>query len=487
MAVDVGGTASDEESLTRQETVGEQGVNRRFDTREKFEIGNNDDESMVSNGTNGTNQRRRFGVSLVILICACVSFVAGAYFSRAQGLIGIGRGSVDLGELDEDEMSVYELKEQGREGYRDWIESHKDLELSDFKQWTKEHDLIRDEMLGRMKMGKTRRNGHDIKSKMMKKVGKDWSREDFMSHFNDTMDGKFMPNDMTPMKHLKPPAKKIQQEKEANTNDGNDDDDDNADEDEDEDEGEDEGEIVEETDIDEKDFVVLARMNHDTSSFTEGLSFHEGIMYETTGLWGKSKVIRTQLSDNKILASKNLDAKYFGEGSTYYGDNKLIEITWKAGTGFIFDATTLDLIRQFEYKTSNGEGWGITHDPINKLFYVTDGSTYLHVWDDETLIENKRIPVTDENGHPIKHLNELEYTSKGVLANIWYSTDIILIDPLTGKVKKRFDFSSLKAENGRGDVLNGISTTHEDGIFFVTGKNWHTIYRVKIKAWNDID
>jgi len=232
-------------------------------------------------------------------------------------------------------------------------------------------------------------------------------------------------------------------------------------------------------------FTVLKQMDHESSSFTQGLTFANGKLYESTGLYGQSKVRILDPEDGSVLQSIDMPPDLFGEGMAYYGDEKLIQITWKQKKGFIYNANDLSMEKEFTYRTTNGQGWGITHDAQNRRFIVSDGSPYLHFWDDETLEEsNPKILVTRQNGAPAKNLNELEFYKGLVLANVWYQEDIIAIDPETGDVIKEYDFSTLwpKSERRfqRADVLNGISVSDTDGELYVTGKKWNRIYRIEL-------
>lgn len=158
----------------------------------------------------------------------------------------------------------------------------------------------------------------------------------------------------------------------------------------------------------------------------QGLSIgRDGTIFETTGLNGQSKVRRINPDTFEVELSKDVDGKYFGEGSTTYtdavGNERLIEITWKKQTGFTYNAKTLEQLTEFKYTTSSGnQGWGITYDESNQEFIVSDGSQYLFFWDRDTLKEKRRVAVTRFNGSEQRQLNELEYIDGLVCANIWY-------------------------------------------------------------------
>lgn len=222
-------------------------------------------------------------------------------------------------------------------------------------------------------------------------------------------------------------------------------------------------------------------MPHDPTSFTQGLVIHEGALLESTGLYGESKLRRLDPSSGALLASVDLEPKFFGEGIDVV-DGKLMMLTWKERTGFIYDPASLVREREFTYSTSTGQGWGMTHMP--GAVVVSDGSHWLHFWDPITLQEKQRMEVR-ERGYPVSRLNELEYIPKYnvVLANIWYSDDIVAIDPTSGQVRARIRFNTLypaevrKVE--RADVLNGIAYDADTGELILTGKLWGKLYRVR--------
>ncbi len=193
-------------------------------------------------------------------------------------------------------------------------------------------------------------------------------------------------------------------------------------------------------------FLVLEQVNHDPTSFTQGLSYSDdGRIYETTGLYGQSKVRCINSRTYDVDLSVDVDAKYFGEGSAFFrdshGNGRLIHITWQEQMGFIYDSETLDKISQFKYTTTpedGNQGWGITYDPSRQEFIVSDGTQYLYFWDRDTLAEMRRVEVTRFDGYEQRQLNELEYIDGLVCCNIWHSDDIICVDPDTGKSVKEY-------------------------------------------------
>ncbi|KAL7555255.1 hypothetical protein ACHAWF_018913 [Thalassiosira exigua] len=230
------------------------------------------------------------------------------------------------------------------------------------------------------------------------------------------------------------------------------------------------------------------------SVFSQGLTYGEGKLYETTGHYGKSKVMRINPETFDIELSVDVDAGYFGEGCTFYDDStgrgRLVEITWREQTGFIYDPVTLELLRTFTYTTTPGygyrahQGWGITYDSVREEFIVSDGTKHLYVWDRDTLAQKRKVAVTRLNGQSASRLNELEYMDGLVCCNIWHENDIICVDPLSGKSVREYDMSSLRPENSywsSENVLNGIALGKDHVL--LTGKRWDRMYKVQFLDW----
>jgi glutaminyl-peptide cyclotransferase len=215
---------------------------------------------------------------------------------------------------------------------------------------------------------------------------------------------------------------------------------------------------------------------HDRSAFTQGLVYADGILYESTGLRGRSSVRRVTLETGSVLSQTSLLPEYFGEGIAVFGD-RIYQLTWTTGVGFIYDKKSLSLLQEFRYGT---EGWGMTHD--GKCLIVSDGSAILYFWDPKTLREVKRLQVTDE-GKPIENLNELEIVEGEILANVWQQDRIARISPETGKVLGWIDMKGILSpadRRGGEDVLNGIAYDAEKKRLFVTGKQWPKLYEIEI-------
>jgi len=238
--------------------------------------------------------------------------------------------------------------------------------------------------------------------------------------------------------------------------------------------------------------IIGDHLAHDARHFTQGLTYSKSsdILFQSNGQKHKSSVCRLNATTGLTVNCVNMENKYFGEGLQVYGnpgDEKLIQITWKSKDGFIYDSESLDIIKKFTFSTARDEGWGICHDRDNQMFIVSDGSEYLHFWDEETLKETHRVSVTRMDGKKAEKINELEFFNGKVLANIWYEDVIVVIDPVTGQCESEYDMSLLwpKSERPYGtNVLNGISVSKDDGIFYVTGKLWNRMFRLKLLGFS---
>jgi glutaminyl-peptide cyclotransferase len=214
---------------------------------------------------------------------------------------------------------------------------------------------------------------------------------------------------------------------------------------------------------------------HDQDAFTQGLEFRDGFLYEGTGLNGRSSIRKVDLETGKVLQQIAVGQQYFGEGITVIG-NELLELTWKAERGFVYDRNTFAQIRSFEYP---GEGWGLTHDAGR--VYMSDGSSQIRVWDSSTLRETSRVKVHD-GSHAVDSLNELEYVKGEIYANIWQTDKIARIAPADGRVTGWIDLTGLLSseEKSSADVLNGIAYDAKADRLFVTGKLWPKLFQIQL-------
>lgn len=221
---------------------------------------------------------------------------------------------------------------------------------------------------------------------------------------------------------------------------------------------------------------IVRAYPHDPGAFTQGLVYLDGHLYESTGLEGRSTIRQVRLEDGKVLRRVALPPQYFGEGLVNWG-SKLISITWQHGLGFIWDRATFKRTGEWRY---GGEGWGLTQN--GREIILSDGTPVLRFLDPATMKETRRVTVT-AGGSRVSRLNELEWMKGDILANIWLTDRIARIDPATGRVKAWIDISPLSAKVARqssDDVPNGIAYDAKGDRLFVTGKNWPTLYQVRI-------
>jgi len=226
-------------------------------------------------------------------------------------------------------------------------------------------------------------------------------------------------------------------------------------------------------------YQVVKVYPHDRQAFTQGLQYVDGFLYEGTGQHGQSGIRKVRLETGEVVQHQPLDPKFFGEGITVWGET-IIQLTWQAEMGFVYDRKTFKQLRTFRYP---GEGWGLTHDGTRLI--MSDGSPRgaLRYLDPRTLEERGRLVVRNA-GKPVEHLNELEYVRGEILANIWQTTRIARISPKTGDVTGWVDLDGLldPSEAAGTDVLNGIAYDAAGDRLFVTGKYWPKLFEIKIVA-----
>jgi glutaminyl-peptide cyclotransferase len=228
------------------------------------------------------------------------------------------------------------------------------------------------------------------------------------------------------------------------------------------------------------DYEVVNVFPHDPGSYTQGLIFRDPMLFESAGRYGRSELRRVSLETGEVLQRRALDPKYFAEGLADW-DDELIQLTWQSGVGFVYDLATLDSLRTFGYP---GEGWGLARGPSELI--MSDGTATLRFLDPETLVEKRRVDVKD-GGRAVTGLNELEMVGADLLANIWQTNQIVLIDPANGRVKARLDLTGLLRISDRTDstdVLNGIAYDAQRSRLFVTGKLWPKLFEIRLKQVN---
>jgi len=231
--------------------------------------------------------------------------------------------------------------------------------------------------------------------------------------------------------------------------------------------------------VPEYTYEVVHSYPHDRTAFTEGLFYLDGFLYESTGIEGASSVRKVRLETGEVVQRHDLPSAYFGEGIIYWKD-RLIQLTYKTEVGFVYNLSTFETERRFEYP---GEGWAMTQD--GKNIFMSDGTAQIRIWDPETLQELRRITVTDQ-GQPVPNVNELEWVKGEIYANIWETDRIARIDPATGRVVGWIDLAGLLSPNERlagpegTDVLNGIAYDAKGNRLFVTGKRWPKLFEIRL-------
>ena len=222
---------------------------------------------------------------------------------------------------------------------------------------------------------------------------------------------------------------------------------------------------------------VISVRDHDPNAWIQGLVLHDGLFYESTGRYGESTLRAVDPATGAVQQQIELPEDYFAEGLALV-DDRLIQLTWKENTAFVYDAETFEQVSTFEYE---GEGWGLCYD--GEWIYMTDGTPFIDLRDPETfeLIFSGAVTL---QGQPVPNLNELECVGDSLYANVWQTDFIVQIDKSNGVVTGVIDASSLLTEDERaelesGAVLNGIAYDAENDVFLITGKLWPKLFEVR--------
>lgn len=227
-------------------------------------------------------------------------------------------------------------------------------------------------------------------------------------------------------------------------------------------------------------FEVINTYPHDPKAFTQGLQYENGILYESTGMQGRSSLRKVDLKTGNVIQKTDLDGELFGEGMTIVGD-KIIFLTYTSGVGFVYDKSSLKRLQTFDYTNPKQEGWGITYDGTRLI--KTDGSSFLYFVDPVTFRELGSIEVFDDRG-PVANLNELEYVDGKIYANLYYADrdEAVIINPETGVVEGKINFVGLYdgKRQPTGNEMNGIAYNASTKTFYVTGKDWTQLFEVRL-------
>jgi glutamine cyclotransferase len=223
-------------------------------------------------------------------------------------------------------------------------------------------------------------------------------------------------------------------------------------------------------------YEIVKAYPHDVRSYTEGLLMDDGFLYESTGLYGKSKVMKIDIDSGKALKKIRMKPIYFGEGITIKDDD-LYHLSYKSNIGFVYDKHTFELKRTFNYPY---QGWGMTTDGSHLI--MSDGSSALLFFDPETLEQRKYLIVKDIESE-VGFLNELEYIKGRVFANIWETNLIAIISPEDGRVTAWIDLTGINPNPQKLKypyVLNGIAHLEAENLILIAGKCWPEIFGIRL-------
>jgi len=223
-------------------------------------------------------------------------------------------------------------------------------------------------------------------------------------------------------------------------------------------------------------YQVVNTWPHDGEAYTQGLVFHDGQLFESTGLRGSSSLRRVELKTGKVKKKIEVAREYFAEGLTIFRD-KIFQLTWQSKKGFVYDLKKFKQEGEFSYE---GEGWGLTHDGHSLI--LSDGTNRIRFLDPVSFQVQRTISVFDQ-GQPLTQLNELEYINGEIYANVWKTDRIVRIDPTTGKINAWVDMTGLHhqgPDDNMENCLNGIAYDAEGGRLFVTGKRWPSLYEIRL-------
>jgi glutamine cyclotransferase len=223
-------------------------------------------------------------------------------------------------------------------------------------------------------------------------------------------------------------------------------------------------------------YEVVNVYPHDRDAFTQGLVYRDGVLFESTGLNGRSTLRKVRLETGDVLQRAAVDRRYFAEGLADWGD-RLIQLTWDTGVAFVYDLATFKQVRTFSYA---GEGWGLTHD--GRRLIMSDGSPTLKFVDPATFQVTGRLTVRD-GPVPVEDLNELEFVDGQIYANVWMTDRIAIIDPGSGQVTAWINLAGLMPRNNASPdaVLNGIAYDAARRRLFFTAKLLPRLFEIRMR------
>ena len=233
-------------------------------------------------------------------------------------------------------------------------------------------------------------------------------------------------------------------------------------------------------------YEIVKTYPHDARAFTQGLLYHDGFLYESTGQEGQSSLRKVEIETGKVVQKFDLPPDSFAEGIALFGD-KIYQLTWRENLCRVFDIKDFKLIKEFTYQ---GDGWGLTTDGTN--LFMTDSTHVMRVLNPETFKSSRMNVVMREDGKPLMQINELEYVKGEIWGNIWHSEDpsilgkpnhIARIDPATGKLLGWINLDGISPDDikrNSENTLNGIAYDAKGDRIFVTGKNWKKLFEIKV-------
>jgi glutamine cyclotransferase len=231
-------------------------------------------------------------------------------------------------------------------------------------------------------------------------------------------------------------------------------------------------------------YEVVNTYNHDQRAFTQGLFFHNGFLYESTGQLGKSTLRKVEIESGKVLQKHDVPSDVFAEGAALL-NGKIYQITWQTEKAYVYDLESFQLLKEIDYK---GEGWGLTTDGSQLI--MSDGTHVIRFVNPENFETMRTITVMQENGEPMMDINELEWVRGEIWANVWHSENIgkpnhiARIDPQSGKLLGWINLDGISPEDvkrSNENTLNGIAYDPATDRIFVTGKQWKKLFEIKVK------